>query len=107
MKDTVLVLILSTIFVRGEMIEEGSQIEVNSREAKELVNRGVASLEVETDVEISEEENSEEEDLENTTKPIEKMTKTELLIYAAELNLEVHDQMTKADLIKLINEDEE
>lgn len=107
MKDSVLVLILSTIFVRGEMIEEGSQIEVNSREAKELVNRGVASLEVETDVGISEDENLEDENLEDSTKPIEKMTKAELLAYAAELNLDVNDQMTKADLIKLINEDEE
>lgn len=102
MKDTVLVLILSTIFVRGEMYEEGSHVEVNTREAKELINRGVASLEVETDIEITEDET-----LGDITKPIEKMNKTELLNYAAELNLEVNETMTKADLIKLINEDAE
>lgn len=45
------IMILSTIFVRGEMYKEGQEVEVNEREAKELISRGVATDEA--DVEIT------------------------------------------------------
>lgn len=92
----VLITILSTIFVRGEMYKKGQEVEVNEREAKELINRGVAIDEAEIEIE------------EDTTKPIEKMNKQELLDYATELGVEVEESMTKAQIIKAINaEDEE
>jgi hypothetical protein len=92
----VLITILSTIFVRGEMFKVGDEVEVNEREAKELINRGVAADEAEVEIE------------EDTTKPIEKMNKQELLDYAAELEVEVEEGMTKAQIIEAINaEDEE
>jgi hypothetical protein len=95
-KKLVTVTILSTIFVRGEMYKVGDEVQVNEREAKELINRGVATDEAEVEIE------------EDTTKPIEKMNKQELLDYAEELGIELEDGMTKAQIIEAINaEDEE
>ena len=51
--DLVKVIILSAIFVRGKMFKEGEEAEVNKREAKELLSRGVAidekKVEIKTD----------------------------------------------------------
>ncbi len=87
----VTVLILSTIFVRGVMYKEGDEVEVNVREAKELINRGVATDEAEVTVE------------EDTTVAIEDMLKDDLIEYAVELGIEVPSGATKKDIIELIN----
>ncbi|MBD3843541.1 MAG: hypothetical protein IE909_17005 [Campylobacterales bacterium] len=84
------VLILSTIFVRGKMYKEGDEVQVNEREAKELINRGVATDETDVTVE------------EDTTVAIEDMKKNELVEYAAELGIDVPGNATKAEIIELI-----
>lgn len=84
------VLILSTIFVRGKMYIEGDEVQVNEREAKELINRGVATDETDVTVE------------EDTTVAIEDMKKNELAEYAAELGIDVPGNATKAEIIELI-----
>lgn len=96
----VTVLILSTIFVRGKMYKEGEEVEVNEREAKELINRGVATDEADVSV---------EEDTEDTTVAIEDMKKNDLVEYAAELGIDVPSNATKAEIIELIKaaDDEE
>jgi hypothetical protein len=94
-KDLVTITILSTIFVRGEMYKEGEEVEVNPREAKELIARGVATDE--KDVEIEE----------DTTVAIEDMKKNDLVEYAAELGIDVPSSATKAEIIELINEFDE
>lgn len=92
MEKLVTVMILSAIFVRGQMYKEGEEVEVNPREAKELIARGVATDE--TDVEIEE----------DTTVAIEDMKKNDLVEYAAELGIDVPGSATKAEIIELINE---
>ena len=77
MEKLVKVTILSSIFVRGEMFKEGQEVEVNEREAKELLARGVATDEAEIGIE------------EDPTIPLEKMKRDELLAYAKKLGLEV------------------
>lgn len=84
------VLILSTIFVRGKMYKEGDEVQVNEREAKELINRGVATDETDVTVE------------EDTTVAIEDMKKNDLVEYAAELGIDVPSSATKAEIIELI-----
>ena len=90
----VTVLMLSSIFVRGEMYKEGQEVQVNEREAKELINRGVATDERDVTVE------------EDITVPIEKMKKDELIEYAKSQGIDVPDEATKADIITLINKEE-
>lgn len=97
----VTVLILSTIFVRGKMYKEGEEVEVNEREAKELINRGVATDEADVSV---------EEDTDDTTVAIEDMKKNDLVEYAASLGIDVPGSATKAEIIEMIkaaDEDEE
>jgi hypothetical protein len=93
----VTILILSTIFVRGEMYKEGDEVEVNEREVRELINRGVATDETEVNV------------TEDTTVAIEDMKKNDLVEYAAELGIDVPSKATKDEIIELINalDDEE
>jgi hypothetical protein len=91
-KDLVTITILSTIFVRGDMYKEGEEVEVNQREAKELITRGVATDE--KDVEIEE----------DTTVAIEDMLKPDLFEYAESLGIDVPSSATKAEIIELINE---
>lgn len=93
----VTILILSTIFVRGEMYKVGDEVEVNEREARELINRGVATDETEVNV------------TEDTTVAIEDMKKNDLVEYAAELGIDVPSKATKDEIIELINalDDEE
>ena len=86
----VTVLILSTIFVRGQMYKEGQEVKVNEREAKELINRGVATDEV--DLEIQE----------DTTIAIEDMKKNDLVEYAASLGIDVPSKANKDEIIELI-----
>lgn len=93
MKDLVSVIILSTIFVRGKMYKDGDKVEVNKREAQELISRGVAADEADVEIE------------EDTTIPIEKMLKDDLIEYAVkELGLDVNSDMKKQDILDLINE---
>lgn len=97
-KDLVTLTILSTIFVRGEMFKEGDEVEVNKREAVELLNRGVATDETDVDIE------------EDTTVAIEDMKKNDLVEYAASLGIDVPSKANKDEIIELINsldEDEE
>lgn len=102
------IVMTAAIFVRGVMVAVGDELtltdhadikdgEINPREAKELVARGVAK-------DAAEVEESEELD---TTKPLEKMKKDELIAYAAEIAKEVDGSMTKAEIIEVITEDEE
>jgi len=86
------IMILSTIFVRGEMYKEGQEVEVNEREAKELISRGVATDEADVEIE------------EDTTVAIEDMKKNDLVEYAAELGIDVPGTATKAQIIELIND---
>lgn len=92
-KGLITVMILSEIFVRGKMLKKGELVEVNEREAKELINRGVATDEL-----------KKEEDI---TVPIEDMKKDELIEYAESLGIEVPGNATKADIIEMIRELEE
>ena len=87
----VTLLMVSSIFVRGTMFKAGEKVEVNEREAKELLARGVATDEVEVGIE------------EDTTIPLEKMKRDELLAYANKLGLEVSEAATKAQIIEIIN----
>lgn len=94
MEKLVKVIILSSIFVRGEMFEVGTEVEVNEREAKELISRGVATDETNIAIE------------EDNLKPIEEMTKKELVDYANSIGIEASDKLTKQELINLINSDD-
>ena len=94
MEKQVKVIILSSIFVRGEMFEVGSEVEVNEREAKELISRGVATDETNIAIE------------EDTLKTLEEMTVKELIDYATELGIEVPKNPKKQELIDLINSDD-
>lgn len=99
-KDKVRVMLLATIFVRGEMLKKGAVVEVNKREAKELITREKATTDIEQSIEVHGDE--------DTMKPIEDMKKDELLEYAATLpNVEVDESMTKAVIIEAINASEE
>lgn len=95
MEKLVKVLILSSIFVRGNMFKEGEIVEVNIREAKELISRGVAADETNLPVE------------EDNLKTLEEMTKKELLEYAASIGIEASDKLNKQEIIDLINSDED
>ena len=83
-------LILSAIFVSGKMFNVDEEVEVNEREAQELLRRGVAK-----DIDADEDN--------PTTKPLERMNKDDLIKYAVELGLEISTEMTKKDIIALIN----
>ena len=95
MEKLVKVLILSSIFVRGNMLKEGEEVEVNVREAKELISRGVATDETDILVEA------------DNSKALEEMTKKELLEYATSIGIEVSDKLNKQEIIDLINADED
>ena len=84
------IMILSTIFVRGEMYKEGQEVEVNEREAKELISRGVATDEADVEIE------------EDTTVAIEDMKKNDLVEYAASLGIDVPSKANKDKIIELI-----
>ena len=101
------IVMIAAIFVRGVMVKEDTELtvvdnpnikndEINEREAKELLNRGVAEL------------RSEDGGDTDTTKSLEEMTKKELLKYAEEIGVEANNSMTNAAIIEAINaEDEE
>ena len=87
------VLILSTIFVRGKMYKEGDEVQVNEREAKELINRGVATDETDVTVE------------EDTTVAIEDMEQEELYKYAKPiLGNKISKKSSKEEIIAALNE---
>ena len=87
------VLILSTIFVRGKMYKEGDEVQVNEREAKELINRGVATDETDVTVE------------EDTTVAIEDMEQEELYKYAKPiLGNKISKKSSKKEIIAALNE---
>ncbi|DAB40800.1 MAG TPA: hypothetical protein CFH81_00390 [Sulfurovum sp. UBA12169] len=101
----------ATIFVHGVIVaentiltvEDGADIKdnkINPREAKELIGRG-AAVAIEDHVgDIYSIEN-------DITKPIEKMNKSELLTYAESIGVEADDSMTKAEIIEVINAQDE
>lgn len=91
----VTVLILSSIFVHGKMFKEGEEVEVNEREAKELIGRGVATDETEVEV------------IEDRTVSLEEMKKDELFEYAASIGIDFPSNITKAEMIEIINGEEE
>lgn len=95
MEQLVKITILSSIFVRGEMFKEGEEVEVNPREAKELIARGIATDETDISVE------------EDNLQTLEEMTKKELLSYAEQLGIEASDRLNKQEIIDLINSDED
>jgi len=100
MGKKVTVIMLTSLYVRGVMYKEGDEVEVNEREAQELINRGVATDETSVDV------------TEDTTVAIEDMKKNDLVEYANELGIDVPGSATKAEIIELVNnflaeEDEE
>jgi len=92
MSKLITITMLTSLFVRGEMFKEGDEVEVNEREAQELINRGVATDE--TEVEIQE----------DTTVAIEDMKKNDLVEYATELGIDVPSKANKDEIIALINE---
>jgi hypothetical protein len=96
MKNLVTIILLKSLMIGGEMCKVGDEVEVTSKEAKELIARGVATDEA--DVEVTEDE---------TMKPIEDMTKAELIAYADEIGVDVNDGMKKDEIIEAINGDEE
>jgi len=97
MSKKVTVIMLTSLFVRGVMYAKGDEVEVNEREAQELINRGAATDEANVDV------------TEDTTVAIEDMKKNDLVEYATELGIDVPSSATKAEIIELINalDDEE
>jgi len=96
MSKKVTVIMLTSLFVRGAMYKKGDEVEVNQREAQELLSRGVATDEAL--LQVTEDE---------TMKPIEDMTKAELIAYAGEIGVDVSDGMKKDEIIEAINGDEE
>ena len=90
-------IIKKAIFVRGKAYKVGSDIELNEREAQELLARGVISDEV--DVAVTE----------DITVAIEDMKKNDLVEYATKLGIDVPGKATKDEIIELINtlDDEE
>jgi len=96
MKNLVTIILLKSLMIGGEMCKVGDEVEVTPKEAKELIARGVATDEA--DVEVTEDE---------TMKPIEDMTKAELIAYADEIGVDVNDGMKKDEIIEAINGDEE
>jgi len=96
MEKLIVVAILSSIFVRGEMYKKGDEVKVNKREAHELVTRGVAEYAestVEVDVDIDD----------DNIIAIEDMKKNDLVEYASELGIDVPSKATKEQIIDLIN----
>lgn len=85
-----------SLFVRGQMLAKGEIVEVNKREAYELISRGVAEHAeptIEVDVDIDD----------NSLVAIEDMTKNDLIEYATELGIDIPSKANKAEIIDLIN----
>ncbi|WP_108062699.1 Rho termination factor N-terminal domain-containing protein [Poseidonibacter lekithochrous] len=103
------VVIRSTVY-DGKDIVKGSELKIvdgKSGVAKDEISiAAVAVLERLGKVEIVEDE-TDIDVIEDNTTPIEKMKKDELLAYAGELEIEVDDGMTKAEIIEAINASEE
>jgi hypothetical protein len=97
MSKKVTVIMLTSLFVRGVMYSKCYEVEVNEREAQELINRGAATDEANVGVS------------EDTTVAIEDMKKDDLVEYATELGIDVPSTATKAEIIELIkkSDDEE
>lgn len=104
------IMITSSIFVRGVMCSKDKVLkvvdnpnikndEINLREAQELISRGKATEDVEIDLNIESDE--------DTTKPLEEMKKDELIAYANEIGIDIPAGATKAEIIDLINADDE
>jgi hypothetical protein len=91
MSKKVTVIMLTSLFVRGVMYSKGDEVEVNQREAQELINRGAATDEANVGVS------------EDTTVAIEDMKKDDLIKYATELGIDVPSKVTKDEIIELIN----
>ncbi len=88
------------LFVRGEVVKKGEIVEVNKREAYELISRGVAEYAeptIEVDVDV---------DGDNMV-AIEDMNKNNLVEYANELGIDVPNKATKEQIIELINAQED
>lgn len=94
-KDLVKVMILSSIFVRGKMFKKGDVVEVNKREAAELISRGKATKDIEVDVGI-EGITFNEMTLAELAEVKYKDLKRDLLIeYATACGLEIEDENMK------------
>lgn len=99
--DLVKVIILSAIFVRGKMFKEGEEVEVNKREAKELLSRGVATDEKEVEIKSS---NFNEMTLKELGEvDYEKLNKDPLIEFATACGLEISSE-TKPEIYELIEE---
>lgn len=99
--DLVKVIILSAIFVRGQMLKEGDEVEVNQREAKELLNRGVATDEKE--VEIKADSFNEMTLVELGEVDYKKLNKDPLIEFATACGLEISEE-TKPEIYALIDD---
>ncbi len=97
------VMILSTIFVRGEMYKEGEEVEVNPREAKELINRGVASDEADIEIKTTGNENNFNEMTLEELGGVDykKLNKDPLTEFATACGLEIADE-SKNDIYELL-----
>ena len=85
-------IIKRAIFVRGKAYKVGSSIELNEREAKELLTRGVIATDGDVELDIT---------------PIEALKKNDLVEYAATLGIDVPSKATKDEILELIREIEQ
>ena len=94
-KDLVKVMILSSIFVRGEMFKKGDVVEVNKREAAELISRGKATEDIEVDVGIEGISFNEMTLAELAEVNYKELNKDPLIEYATACGLEIGDENKK------------
>lgn len=90
MTDIYVLKLTSAIAVDGEVMKAGSLVEVSAIEAKNLLGRGKA--------ELHGEQPGDPDDVD-----INKMNKQQLIAVAEQMEIEVSDSMTKAQLIEAIS----
>ncbi len=97
----VTLVLTSAIFVRGKMYKKDDKVEVNEREAKELISRGKAVDETDVEVDISFNEMT----LDELSKVDYKtLNKEPLVEFAKACGLEITDE-TKKEIVALIETD--
>ncbi|WP_294963835.1 hypothetical protein [Sulfurimonas sp.] len=98
------IIILSTIFVRGEMCKEGDEVDVTEKEAKELIARGVATDEALLQVTSGDTVSFNEMTLEELGEvDYTKLNKDPLVEFATACGLTITDE-TKDDIYSLLED---
>lgn len=94
-KQSVFLVLTSALVIDGEVIRAGTLVEVSEREAKNFLHRGKARLATEADGAPKSDEKPETD--------LSRMSKAQLLAFAESNEIEVSENMTKAEIIAAIN----